>query len=278
MRSSRPRFESSKVTALRHVFKDGIAGFFRACYPILIYFAITLFVQFLLGLFFGEGVLAASLVQGIGALLSIPYLLPVYRKDYLIHSATLGVRPVERIGARDRWFRWLYAACTIALISVAVNNLIGFSALEEYSAAYQRLQDNLYAGSVLLQLLFFGIVVPYAEELLYRGIIYGRMKQAFGATRAIVISAVMFGFFHFNLVQFVYATIVGIFLAYFTDRYGSVVPAMLGHMAANIIAIIRAAGGLPISEQPVAHLILTIVCIAAAGSLFGMQFKVKRLK
>lgn len=278
MRSSKIRFESGKVTALKHVFKDAILAFLRACYPVFIYLLITWAVEFLLGLMFRETMIELVIAQGIGALATLPYLLPVYRKDFLIHSANLGVRPIERLGKKDEWFRFLYAALTIALMSVAVNNLIGFSTLEAYSEAYQRLRDNLFAGSVALQLLFYGIAIPYAEELLYRGIIFGRMKVAFGAKRAIVISAVVFGLMHFNLVQFVYATIVGLALAYFTDKYASVIPALLGHAAANIIAVIRAAGGLPISDNPLAHLILTIVCIAAAVSLFGVQFKVKKLR
>lgn len=278
MRSSGPKFENSKITAIRHVFRDAIVGFLRACYPILIYFGITLLVQVVLGLIFPEGVLALVLAQGIGSLVAIPYLLTVYRKDILVFSASRSVCPQDRPGKKEQWFRWIYAAVTIALFAVAVNNLIGFSQLEQMSKGYASLKENMYAGSVVVQLIFYGGVIPYAEELLYRGIIFGRMKQTFRTQKAIIISAVVFGLMHFNLVQFVYATIIGLVLAFFTDRYGGIVPAILGHAAANVIAVIRAAGGLPTADMPILHLILTIIFLAASVSLFGMQFRVERLK
>lgn len=278
MRSSKPKFENSKITALRHVFGDAIEGFLLACYPLLIYFAITLLVEFLLGRLIPDGIMELEVAQGIGALATLPYLLAVYRKDILIRSANQSVRPRGTFTKKDRWFRWIYAAVTIALFAVAVNNIIGFSQLIRFSESYEQLQSRFFAGSVVLQLIFYGGVIPYAEELLYRGILYGRMKSAFGVSKAIIISSLIFGVLHFNFVQFFYATIVGLVLAFFADRYESIIPAFLGHAAANCIAVIRAAGGLPTADMPILHLILTIIFLGASVSLFGMQFRVERLK
>jgi hypothetical protein len=57
---------------------------------------------------------------------------------------------------------------------------------------------------------------------------------------AIVLSSLIFGAVHLNLVQFVYAAVLGLLLGILTEYYQDVRPAMLGHMAANIISLLRA--------------------------------------
>ena len=50
---------------------------------------------------------------------------------------------------------------------------------------------------------------------------------------AIVLSAVYFGVFHLNLVQGIYAGIMGLFMAYVAYKYGSVIPSIIFHAMFN---------------------------------------------
>ena len=82
-------------------------------------------------------------------------------------------------------------------------------------------------------------MIPLAEELLYRGVVYRRMRAVFGVRAAIVLSAVLFGLMHANLVQFLYAGLLGLLLAYLTERTGSLWAAVAAHIGANLLAVIR---------------------------------------
>lgn len=60
-----------------------------------------------------------------------------------------------------------------------------------------------------------------------------------GAGPAMLLSAVIFGIMHVNLVQFLYAGILGILLAFLLEKIGFLYAPVLGHIAANIAAVVR---------------------------------------
>ena len=272
----RPKFENSKITAIKHVFGTSIVAFLKACYPILIFFAIKLLVILILELF--PFTLWDTVKEAIGSMVGLFYLIPVLRRDILMHANVTFYRPREKEEKRQYLFRWIYAAVTITLVAVAVNNILGYTPLDEIFGGYQEVKDAFLVGPVLIQVICLGFLIPYAEEVLFRGIIYGRAKEAFGPQKAIIISALLFGIVHWNLVQFIYGTIVGLFLAFFVEKYRSLIPAYLGHAAANTLVVLHTTVVMYFGEKPVLHLILTLIAIGAAGTLFGIQFKNKHLR
>ena len=274
-RSSRSIFENSKITAIRHVFWTSILSFLKACYPILIFFAIRILVVLILSLF--PFTILDVIKEAIGSMAALVYLIPVLRKDILMHSTVTFYRPREKEEKREMWFRWIYGIITITLMSVAINNLLGYTALRNLSTSYDQVRDTFLTGPILAQVICVGFVIPYAEEILFRGIIYGRAKEAFGPQKAILISALLFGVVHWNLLQFIYATIMGLVLAYFTERYRSLVPAYFGHAAANTIVVVQAAWANFYGSLPFLHLVVTIVAVVASVLLFLIQFRVRRL-
>ena len=62
------------------------------------------------------------------------------------------------------------------------------------------------------------IVGPIAEELVFRGMIFGKLRRAFSFWPAAIISGIMFGVFHMNIMQGVYASVLGVLLAYVYEK------------------------------------------------------------
>ena len=60
---------------------------------------------------------------------------------------------------------------------------------------------------------------------------------------AVIVSALVFAALHFNVVQFIYAFLLGIVFALFTEKTGHIYPAVLAHIVANGIAVIRTETG-----------------------------------
>ena len=84
-----------------------------------------------------------------------------------------------------------------------------------------------------------GLVVPVAEELVFRGAI---LRSLLGWTGrhwvAIAVSAVLFAAVHFNPAQMPHALLVGLLLGWMYYRTGSVVPGVAFHWANNTIAYV----------------------------------------
>ncbi|NLK78287.1 MAG: CPBP family intramembrane metalloprotease [Clostridiales bacterium] len=105
-------------------------------------------------------------------------------------------------------------------------NRFGFSILGEIENA----SSNSSTVSILL---YASIIGPISEEIIFRGFVM-RGFQKYGTYYAIFMSAVIFGAFHGNLIQSIFATLVGLVLGYVAMRY-SIKWSILLHIINNFI-------------------------------------------
>jgi hypothetical protein len=127
---------------------------------------------------------------------------------------------------------------TAALAFLSSEFLTSLPWLIEFSEGYQEVNDAIQADTLLMQLLAAVVVGPILEELLMRGLLYGRLKDLMPAKAAIVCSAVAFGIIHGNLVQGIHGFVVGLFLAWLMERFDNLWVPILAHMAANMATLL----------------------------------------
>lgn len=125
-----------------------------------------------------------------------------------------------------------------AALAVGMNGLLTLLELYRFSPGFQEISQLQFDIPVWLGILTYGILAPLAEEVVFRGIVYGQMKRAFNVPAAILISGLAFGLFHGNLVQFVYASVIGIMLALVYELYGTILAPMLFHAVANLFVYV----------------------------------------
>lgn len=106
------------------------------------------------------------------------------------------------------------------------------------SEAYQETSEVFYSAGFAVQILCLGMISPVAEELMYRGVLYKRVRENGGFWRAALSSALLFAMSHGNLVQFLYAFGLGLLLAYVYEKYGSLKAPVFLHMTANITSLV----------------------------------------
>lgn len=119
-------------------------------------------------------------------------------------------------------------------VSLGLNALLALTGFVESSQTYEQVADRQYGVVFGLGLLLYGLVSPLAEEVVFRGVIYNRMRRHFGPLVGMAASALFFGIFHGNLVQGVYGTVMGIFIAYMYERSGKFFTPVLFHAVANL--------------------------------------------
>ncbi|NDV46312.1 CPBP family intramembrane metalloprotease [Paludibacter sp. 221] len=87
---------------------------------------------------------------------------------------------------------------------------------------------------------FITVVVaePVLEELIFRGIILDGLLKKYSPTKAIIVSALLFGIVHLNPWQFVGATILGLFIGWVYYRTRNLSLAILIHFVNNLIPAI----------------------------------------
>ena len=75
------------------------------------------------------------------------------------------------------------------------------------------------------------------EELLFRGAITKALLQQYNPTKAILISALLFGAFHINPAQILPAFLIGILLAWTYYKTGSLIPCIFMHILNNSLSV-----------------------------------------
>ena len=98
--------------------------------------------------------------------------------------------------------------------------------------------EQMLSSQPLGAVIFVVAVIPaICEELTFRGFIFGGLSRNQGGLRAVLVTAVMFGFSHAIFQQSVAATLMGCVLGWIALRTGSVLPGILFHITNNALSV-----------------------------------------
>lgn len=154
-------------------------------------------------------------------------------------------------------------------ICLSVNNIISLTPLPEWSPGFEEVGEVLYSPPFLIQILGPGLVIPAAEEMIFRGLMFAPMRERMPFWPAALISAVLFGLYHGNLLQGVYAFLLGLVMAWLYERFQTLAAPMIFHAAANVTSIIIVnTGSRILSEKTEAPAFYTALVLAAVLSVF----------
>jgi membrane protease YdiL (CAAX protease family) len=100
--------------------------------------------------------------------------------------------------------------------------------------AVTSLQSTVEVGPQIYMGTAAVLLIPVAEELLFRGVLYPWMKQGLGRRWALWSNAVLFGAVHFNMMTFLPLTLLGFILAWLYDRTRNLLGPIVVHSAFNL--------------------------------------------
>lgn len=217
----------------------------------------------------------SAVLGGIAMLIGVLPVIPVFRRE----GQRDGERragsgeTVRRSGKRERVVFFIRTVVTVLLAlstSIAVNILFSQLHLLERSETYTEVSERQYGVWFPAGLFLYGILSPFVEEIVFRGVIYNRMKRCFTIKQAVILSALLFGVYHGNLVQGLYGFLIGSLIAYTYEKFNGFFFAILFHAAANL-AVYTITGSESL-YQFVMRPAFGIACvIASAVILAGMQ-------
>ena len=164
-------------------------------------------------------------------------------------------------------------------VNAVAKGWFGKSGFVDFFSTYDDLSQIIYSGGIVVQVIATAVAAPVVEELLFRGLIYRRLRCNFNFTAAALLSSLIFGLIHANALQFVYAFILGLLLAYVYEQFKTVWAPVLFHAGANLISVIITAvmpeGGTGLGIG--GYTLLTVVELAATFFLLWViRLKVNR--
>jgi len=211
---------------------------------------------------------------GVSSLLGI--IIPVY---LLTRRFPAGIRGQLRI-ARPRWPRLLLVIAATAGVVVLVDQIYvitqHFSPVpDDYAEAIRELKPE---GPLQFLVILIGLcmLVPLAEEVVFRGLIQQIFQRNLGALLAVALSGAVFGAVHLNAHLLISITVFGWYLGWVYYATGNLTYTMVSHALFNLAALAQLTwsddavdGGLPIYLQD------TRIVVGALVIFVFLLFKMK---
>lgn len=189
--------------------------------PILIHLLAANLVVALLG-----NVLDSTMLTSITALAVLPIVYWMYRAD------TGGWERSEK-----KWWTYLLLIPLGAAANLAVSSvLIWLRVPEHFSNA---VQEGLLSSGPMIQIVGLGILAPIMEEILFRGLVYRRLKRYMPKWGAVLLGAGIFAVYHGNMMQILFAFPMALLIIWSYERWGTLTAPILFHMAANLSTVLQ---------------------------------------
>ena len=126
-----------------------------------------------------------------------------------------------------------------AALAMFLNGLLILTGLYALlQSTFSETANVIYNSEPWLMYLCTVIMAPIMEELMFRGIIYRRFRTYCIFSLAMLLSAVYFGIYHMNLLQFIYATLIGLLFAYGYEKFRALLAPMIMHAGANLLSVL----------------------------------------
>ncbi|MDZ5255160.1 type II CAAX endopeptidase family protein [Clostridium sp. LIBA-8841] len=256
--------------------------------PLLYYFISSLVSGFFIGFYFVVNQVGSDSFNVLEVLTPVMYHLSLV-SDLIM----LLVLFLIYLGAKEKLFK----SCRfnriqgntipyIIIFSIGLTMLILFlmgvfsSLLPSIFESYSIVGNAMLAThNSVLSLIIVIVLIPIFEEIFFRGVIFGFLRDNYKFPIALIVQALVFGILHGNLVQSVYAFILGLFLGAIFYYTNSLYASILSHITYNLFGILI----LPLivsSLQGFSPILVNIIFVAIALILliFGSIKLINTLK
>jgi membrane protease YdiL (CAAX protease family) len=212
----------------------------------------------------GALALSAS-VTGV-AIAAVALVVPRLLKERVRESLSLGPSPLRAPQV---------AAVALATFAAGIaygqiTEMLGYGDVGVLAQITKSIHDASWAAWAL-STLGLALVPGFAEELFFRGFLQTRAQARWGRGAGIAVASVLFGLFHLDPKQGLYACIVGFLLGWVATRAGSIRPAMIAHGTSNFLGLFLAklGAGATSSTGSVTKIAIIVVAIAIIAAAIG---------
>jgi len=150
--------------------------------------------------------------------------------------------PLSALGLRRVSWRWLAAAFPFAFLAFILEGITGLLSRSLFPQTPSNQCVDLrdaYQGALWLALIGVAVVAPVVEEIVFRGMVFGWLRERVPLVVAVLVSAALFSLEHISFLEvtlFLPIFSAGVVLAILYHHARSVWPTVLVHGTFNLIA------------------------------------------
>lgn len=185
------------------------------------------------------GLLASAVASSTALLLTV---VAVARP---LSAARLRLRP-----GRERGLDLVAVIVGTLALGQALDALVTLTGGAEHGAMAEirRALAGAAGGELLAAVLVIGLLAGAAEEVFFRGLLQGALRERLSPALAVLASAAGFGLMHLEWRHALLALALGLWLGAATEACGSALPAAAAHVTNNVVFTLATAVLPPVSD------------------------------
>lgn len=158
------------------------------------------------------------------------------------------IRPgsLRMFGRSEKVLKDIGLGLGLGLVGLIANNQvtratreIGRVILGHYPVSKSVIDQHGTVATIAIGLALI-VGAPIAEELFFRGFVYGGLRRRLNVPAAVIISATVFASVHFYLVRMPSVFVLGVIFALVYEKRRNLLPTMIAHSVNNAIVFVLA--------------------------------------
>lgn len=142
-----------------------------------------------------------------------------------------------------RWPWFVFGTIGLLVLSQVMDALLPYIQ-DMVAMGDQELQVTLLIRALtttpsmaIAAVIVLAVLAPIAEEMVFRGLLYGWLRGFLPFVLVAILTAVLFGAAHGEWAHAIAAGVLGLLLAFIRERSGSLWPCIAAHVANNLVAV-----------------------------------------
>lgn len=169
--------------------------------------------------------------------------------------------PTKNVGKRAfAWYALGMGGCTLANYTTAIIMTV-VKETTKYELTQPSIDKPNTIFTLFITILSTAIIPGICEEIAFRGAAMGVLRK-YGKGFAVIAVSVAFGLVHGNIIQFIFAFLVGLILAYITIKTDNILIAMCIHATNNGISVLQDFFNYFKLSSDVSDVIISVIYIA----------------
>lgn len=193
----------------------------------------------------------SALCTTLTAILVIPPVLWMYRgdgkpaanrlKSVAEQDTKKELDDKENGGPTLTWRIFMGIACFVSggILDRVWSQVLLWLRVQDYFS--NQIQEQLLASQLAVQIIGLGILVPVAEELIFRGLLYARIRRTLPVWASVLTASVIFALYHGNMIQILFAFPMAIILTLLYEKGKWISYPILFHMGVNLTTVVLGA-------------------------------------
>jgi uncharacterized protein len=149
------------------------------------------------------------------------------------HWADLGIQRLSPSQIRESAVAFLILRALSIVVSANLYRL-GVASTQAESFV----PSAVTVPTALATLFFVGVLVPFAEEAFFRGVLYRWLRDKWSPAVGMIVSSLIFGIVHVQPATVINATLLGFGLAWLYERHKSLWSCTLVHALSNLSSLV----------------------------------------